>query len=391
MIVKTDNPVSRRDVLGGLSGLLALGVFPQILSQRAFANRDSTKLPRQEYWVSAQGDSDESYGISWGAANTAKNNTTSLTGFRGHGACQHPIKPASALLFSRRPGTQGVEVNLTTGHIDATFNCGADRHLFGHGCFGADGKVLYTSESDYRTGKGKIGIRDALNYQLLGEYESYGVGPHEIKLLPDGKTLVVANGGIRTHPDSGRKKTNLATMSPSLTYIDLNSGKKLDDFRLHETKASIRHLDVAADGSVVFAMQVQRSAVGHGRTLPLAGIHKPGRALRLLDEPAVIIDKMNDYMGSVAINNLSRIAGFTSPRGNIVTFWHIDSGEFIGYHSLRDVCGIAVSVDQRNFIVSNSFGQLRQLDAKTLTEDKGRRQQIPGMRLDNHLLLVDVV
>ena len=40
----------------------------------------------------------------------------------------------------------------------------------------------------------------------IGELASFGVGPHEVVLMPDGATLVVANGGIRTHPDRDRAK-----------------------------------------------------------------------------------------------------------------------------------------------------------------------------------------
>ena len=40
----------------------------------------------------------------------------------------------------------------------------------------------------------------------------------------DGETLVVANGGIATHPDLPRVKLNLPTMAPSLCFVDRRSG-----------------------------------------------------------------------------------------------------------------------------------------------------------------------
>ena len=94
---------------------------------------------------------------------------------------------------------------------------------------------------------------------------------------------------------------------------------------------------------------------------------------------------MNDYAGSVAINSQSRIAGFTSPRGNIAVFWHLDTQEYIGYHGLHDVCGLAVSSDQKKFLISNSNGQLRQLDSVTLQEAKSKRLNMPNTHWDNHL------
>ena len=341
----------------------------------------------QDILVSAQGRKKDRYGLSWLSEGEVK---TALSGFRGHGASQHPLRSTSVIMYARRPGTTGVEVNLQTGAIDKVFDCQNNRHMLGHGCFSLDGKTLFTTEADYQNGTGKIGIRDALSYQQIGEYDSHGIGPHELKLMPDGKTLVIANGGILTHPNSSRKELNLNSMSSSLTYLDIENGQKLDDFRVAENKASIRHLDVAADGTVAFAMQMQRKVADHEHTVALGGIHKPGQAIQLLEQPEVLIDQMKDYMGSVAINDRTRTAGFTSPRGDVAAFWNIDSGELQGHHALHDVCGIATTSDQRYFILTNSFGQIRQLDAMTLKENPTARSQLAETYWDNHLLVASL-
>ena len=58
-----------------------------------------------------------------------------------------------------------------------------------------------------------IGVRDAQDgYRQIGELPSDGIGPHEATLMPDGKTLVVANGGIRTHP--GQRPRSSSTSTP---------------------------------------------------------------------------------------------------------------------------------------------------------------------------------
>lgn len=168
------------------------------------------------------------------------------------------------------------------------------------------------------------------------------------------------------------------------------TGKLLGDFKVAEPKASIRHLSVSEEGIVAFAMQLQRSATTHDNIVPLGGIHAPNKAIKLLEKPEAIIHQMKDYMGSVAVNQRTRTAGFTSPRGNIVAFWDIDTGEFKGTHSLRDVCGIAVTHQQKDFVISNSFGQLRQLDAVTLKENKAQRKVQTTLRWDNHLLMAEM-
>lgn len=374
---RSDCLYNRRDFI---SFLVALGVSPGLLAA------PDVEAKRQEFWVSAQGSRSNTYGVTRFSAGSNRLDTT-LSGFRGHGASQHPLRKTSIIMYARRPGSSAIEVNLLNGNIENRFDCADNRHFFGHGCFSEDGQTLFTTEGDIQTGEGKIGIRDAQTYREIGDYESYGIGPHEMKLMPDGKTLVVANGGILTHPDSGRKKLNLASMASSLVYIDAQTGQKLDAFRVPEPKASIRHLDVATDGTVALAMQVQRSAAGHENTVPLGAIHKPGKPIQLLGRPENLIYQMKDYMGSVAINNKTRIAGFTSPRGNLAAFWNIDDGRFIAYHQLQDACGLAVTVDQRHFVISSSFGQLRQLDATTLKENKAGRIQSSGIHWDNHLLV----
>ena len=103
----------------------------------------------------------------------------------------------------------------------AEISAAAGRHFYGHGTFSADGKWLYTTENDYDRARGVIGVWDAENgFRRAGAFSSGGIGPHDMRLMPDGRHLVVANGGIETHPDSGRAKLNLPTMRPNISFLD---------------------------------------------------------------------------------------------------------------------------------------------------------------------------
>jgi len=338
----------------------------------------------QEFLVSAMGDKKSSFGFGFMSAEQ-QNLGKKLSGFRGHGVSQHPLHPSQVIMYGRRPGTMAIVTDVLQNKIVNSFKVAKNRFFYGHGCFSLDGKTLFTTEGNSTTGEGKIGIRDAITYQYLGEYDTTGIGPHDMHLMPDGKTIVVANGGILTRPETGRKKLNLPEMISNLTYIDAFTGKKIDEFRVPEPKASIRHLDIAKDGTVAIAMQVQRSVMKNENSVPLGAIHKPNGKIQLLTEPERLITAMNDYMGSVAINEKSRIAGFTSPRGDIVGFWNIDSLEFAGYHRLHDVCGIAVN-SKNNFMISNSIGEVRELDGLNLKEIKQNRVIHEKSAWDNHML-----
>ena len=370
--------ISRRMLIQLLG---AAGITTPLISR---AKESSAQNPR---WLSATGASKEQFGISWGDKDTDLKKT--YTEFRGHDVAAHPLRPNHALLFGRRPAMQAVEVDLNNGAITHTLKCAPNQHLFGHGCFSANGQYLFTTEGNIKSGAGKIAVRDSKSYQQLAQYCSGGIGPHQIKLMPDGKTLAVANGGILTHPNSGRKKLNLSTMDSCLSYIDSQSGQLLNSFRVEEKKASIRHLDIHPNGTVALAMQVQREACNHNNVVPLAAIHKPqSTALTLLEQPHSLITQMQDYIGSVAIHPELGIAGFTSPRGNLAAFWSIDDAHFMGYHHLHDACGIALSPDKNHFLLSSSSGQIRFITANTLTEAKNKRQHYPSTQWDNHLLII---
>ena len=37
------------------------------------------------------------------------------------------------------------------------------------------------------------------DFSRIGEFITYGIGPHEIKIFRD--TIIIANGGVLTHPE----------------------------------------------------------------------------------------------------------------------------------------------------------------------------------------------
>lgn len=386
--------LSRRQFNQGLIRTAIMGIASTTPSlshslgnSRGHLNEFNSKTDHDERWLSAQGRDKKTYGLAW--INPQQHTSSQQQAhFRGHGLCQNPAKPEQVVMFSRRPGTHGMRLNTDTGNIDGNFHSINDRYMQGHGCYSADGQWLYCTESSISTGEGKITVRDATTLEQVHEFNSHGIGPHEILLMPDGHTLAVANGGLLTHPDTGRKILNLDTMRSSLSYIDSRNGELISEHFLSEAKASIRHLDVAADGTVAVALQVQRAAMANNQLIPLAAIHQAGQPLKTLNAPEALMVQLNDYMGSVAIHSDARIAAFTSPKGNLAMFWHLDDLSWQGFHAFHDVCGLAVSQDNQNFVLSNSAGKIRQISARTLTIDKQKSLTFPGQSWDNHLLSI---
>jgi uncharacterized protein len=372
--------LARRALLS-LGGWLGSGALVSAGCDQEDEDRD---LGASELWLAAHGAEPGEFGLV--VASPREVLSVVATGFRGHDVSPRPHHPGRVALFGRRPGRLAVEIDLEAGRVVRRLELPEARALQGHGFFTPDGAHLVTSEMDVASGRGVLAVRDAETLELVSELDSFGIGPHEIALMPDQRTIVVANGGILTHPETGDDPLNLETMRSSLAYVDLNSGELVHEELFPEPKASLRHLDVCDDGTVLVAAQVQREAMSGTDVVPLVAVHRPGEALRALDAGLEVIAAMDDYAGSVAVDGITRVVGATSPRGNLAVFWDIDSGALLGQIELFDVCGIALSVEAGAFVLSGGNEQVLRLDAETLAPVAGRLGPYGGVRWDNHLI-----
>ena len=364
----------RRDFVAGVSTAV---VLPSGCEQAP---------PPAERWISAQGDDEDAYGMVIATADGRA--TTIESGFRGHGLAVDPADPDRVVMVGRRPGSYGIVVDVRRASVVHRFESVPERIFCGHGCFTADGSRFVTTEADVRTAEGTLGIRDSTTFELVAEVPTHGIGPHELAMMPDGETIVIGNGGILTRPETGGDKLNLDTMRSTLTYVDLASGAMLSEHLVPEAKASIRHLAVAEDGTIVAVMQVQRDVVEDSEPRPLIAVHRPGSELEVLEDGIELGTAMQDYAGGVAIDDRTRIAAVTSPRGSLVAFWNFDTGRLLGEVAFDDVSGVAVSPTQRHFILSGSGGQVRHVDIDSLRDVTEARVRFDGVRWDNHMLAV---
>ncbi|MBM7067085.1 DUF1513 domain-containing protein [Actibacterium sp. 188UL27-1] len=263
---------------------------------------------------------------------------------RGHASAAHPYH-AVAVAFARRPGTFALVINCTSGTVIARLTAPGGHHFSGHGTFSADGGLLFTAENDFENARGMVGVWRTGDYARLTAFSSGGIGPHDLKLMPDGRRMVVANGGIETHPDTGRTKLNLPTMRPNLTYLSLD-GVVADQIEppVEWHKNSIRHLAVHGDGRVAIACQWQGDL---SDVPPLLATHDGGAALAFRASGHGYERRMQGYAGSIAVSRNSRIA-VTGPRGGLALIFD-RSGQFQDTITEQDICGVAPAADDLAF------------------------------------------
>jgi len=300
---------------------------------------------------------------------------------RGHDIALHPGGDAW-VMFARRPGRFGVAVSLRS-EPPIWFAAKPGRHFFGHGTFSSDGKLLYATENDYEHAAGMIGVRDATDgYSQVGEFPARGMEPHDIALLADGRTMAIANGGIRTHPDRGAEELNLADMQPSLVYVDVATGDLIEEHRLAPVlhQLSIRHLAVGADDTVVFGCQYRGPEADEP---PLIGFHRRGEAPVIVDAPAAMQKALLNYIGSVAADRSGGIVAASAPRGGQVTYWDVASRRYLGANDLKDGCGLAPTHVSASFLLTSGAGWL-------VTAGPGApvSRRASQFQWDNHAILV---
>lgn len=298
---------------------------------------------------------------------------------RGHGYAQHAAR-RETIVFGRRPGSFAALVDARAGTLAGMIEPPLGRCFYGHGTFSADATLLYVCEHDDATGNGFIGVYDATRgYKRIDDFAAGGIGPHEVRLLPDQQTLVVAVGGILT--DGKRDKLNIGTMDPSLAYLDSASGRLVEQVRppAEWHRLSIRHIDLDAQGRVAIAMQYQGDA---DDAVPLAALHTRGQsALQFLHAREDDEMRLKQYLGDTAFSVDGTTICATSPVGSVAALWDARSGDYIEMTEAADGCGIAQLGDA--FLISGGDGKLRRVAA-----DSTESVAATPWTWDNHLAVV---
>jgi len=301
---------------------------------------------------------------------------------RCHDIINHPEQPI-ALFVARRPGTESYLIDLRDGRLLQTIASQPNRHFYGHAVIHKDGEWLYATENDTTDpGRGMLGVYRFDGGQLVhsGEISTHGVGPHQVSWMPDGETLVVANGGIRTEAES-RVEMNLDAMEPSLVLMK-RDGSLISKETLGQQMNSVRHLAIAADGTVVACQQFMGDS---HETAELLAIKRPGQPFEAFPVPEHQLQSMAQYTASVAVHSELRLVAMTAPRANRLFIWNLDDATVRLDAPMPDCAGVGAVAD--GFVVTSGQGRCRLYDCRK-EELAGQPMNLPSGLWDNHLHLV---
>ena len=247
-----------------------------------------------------------------------------------------------------------------------------------------DGRRIYTTETDTETGNSWVAVRDAHTLEMTAAWPTHGIDAHELvwdmhHMSSGVPTLVVANGGVPTAPETGRTKRALHTMDSSLVRLDARTGRLLGQWRLQaDPRLSLRHLAWSPDGRTLgIALQAEHDDATHKNNAPVLALFD-GTTLRTVPTPEAMAPHLQGYGGSMAATP----AGWavSCPRAQGIALFSLQ-GTWQGLVPLPEACPLT---ELGGALWAGGLdGSLQNAQAPTpLAHPHGAGLQ--GARLDNH-------
>jgi hypothetical protein len=308
---------------------------------------------------------------------------TFAMGFLPHGFAFDPVRPQRAALFEKK-GTGACVMDVSTGAIERELSPSGGRHFYGHGAFSGDGALLYATEAGLSDGAlGVLAVRDGSTLEALGALPTHGLSPHDCLLLDDRKTMAIANGG----GPFGVRGSSL----PSVTFVEVASGKLLDRFVLPSPRINAGHLAVSSNGDVVVA-SAPRDGVGPEELSAGAITFRPTKSKSPIAHraPPSVLERILGETLSVALDQTETRALATQPLGDRVTAWDVATGAYLGAIELVGPRGIARTLDGQHFVISHKREGtvvVSLFDALTLAPTG--RSVAPSYTTGSHLVVRD--
>jgi hypothetical protein len=300
---------------------------------------------------------------------------------RAHGLC---VLPGGAVLATaRRPGDWLVRWQPGQGSEPQWLWQTGERSFNGHVLASPDGRQFCTTETDTETGASWVAVRDARSLEKAAEWPTHGIDAHELVWDPLGQretsTLIVANGGVPTAPETGRAKRDLHAMDPSLVRLDARTGRLLGQWRLTaDPRLSLRHLAWSPDGRTLgIALQAEHDDAARKNAAPVLALFD-GTTLRAVPTPEPLEARLRGYGGSVAATRTGWAV--SCPRAHGIALFSLQ-GEWQGLVPLPEACPLAV---QGGALWAGGLASSLQAAEAAAPLVHPHGQDLQGARLDNH-------
>jgi hypothetical protein len=341
--------LSRRELAGA-----ALGAFVGPLPE---ARASRWELLGPERWPRT-GSSGEMFALGLMESATGRYRRMPLP-FEAHSIAVSPRDPDAIAVLPQRPGRRLALCSRRELAISAQVEATPGTYLYGHAVFSGDGSALICTAHDERTGGGLLEVRDARDGRLLERRTAHGIGPHDLALTADGGAVAVCNWG-REHGERGSADSTVA-------WIDVASGRLLDETRPTEATAGFRHLCIGVDGTLVLAMELSTKS-----TLDACVAICRSRAARVATaaiEPALRAAPAVWRRISLSVATAGDdLAIVTHPEGHAVSFWDLRSATLRALLPVPAPQGVVAVPGAPHILLTTASGRIVAVDRKTLTQ-----------------------
>lgn len=276
-------------------------------------------------------------------------------GFHAHGFAPSPVQTRRAALFEKK-GPGACYVDLVEGAVLETIAPTPGYAFYGHGSYTVDGSALLVVESNLESEQGRIAIRDVVTFEVTAEFPTYGASPHDCRLIDGGRTLVITNGG--GPPGS--------LDPPCVTYVDVKSQKLKEKLIVYESRINAGHLDLLGRKHLA-VVSAPRDELDQDTNIGAVLLRSGDQPLVRMVEPVSVTRRMLGESLSVAIHEPTGVVGVTNPKGNLLTFWDLETKTLVKSLDVVSPRGITVTIDRKRFIVSyGPRARLMMISTRTL-------------------------
>ena len=276
-----------------------------------------------------------------------------------HSAMLMPGKKERCVIVEKDDSNACI-VDLENNICESTFSSKEGWNFNGHCIFSPDQKFFYDAEYNQKNKEaGAIVIRNAETMEIIGELDSGGIQPHDMKFFAGGSRLAVAHYG------------KLAVEVPknllsTVTVLEMPSGKILETISSPGENQELCHIAVTEDGKYLVSVQDFLSAAPPGANDKNATVAVGKQNFRIApimigkfgeSHEVLMPKKFQDnflFNFSVALDTTRNVAAVAHFFGELVTFWDLNTQKFIKGKKLPEsTSGVAITADFKTFIASN--------------------------------------